>query len=1250
MNLKSFKRVFSGTIAAMMIAASMPAVTIVNAADQQTKGNIGGYDYEMWNQNGQGQVSMEPSAGSFTCSWSNIENFLARMGKNFDSKKRNYKDIGDIKLSYHVEYAPRGNSYMCVYGWTRNPLVEYYIVEGWGDWRPPGDGAERKGSVTLNGNTYDIAKTMRYNQPSLDGTATFPQYWSVRQTSGSRNNTTNYMIGTVNVSGHFDAWSKAGLDMSGTLYEVSLNIEGYRSDGSANVKSISLAIGPRPDPDDHKYNGGQQESGLDIGNFDWSQFGGGQQGEFEFSGSQQEVDFDMDDFDWSLIGGDQQNASSDMGNFDWSQFQPDFNFSEMVGGNWDSINGDFDFDGNDNSGGNAGGEKDTDYKGEDCVVGETRPRNINYTYELGGDGFKDYMGPYFCLGAAVQGNEINNSATQEFIKKNFNSITCLNEMKPDSIIKSVDGDEVDISLKSADNILKFAEENGIGVRGHTFVWYSQTPTYFFQDNHEYVSKERMNKRLESMIKNTFAQIKSDYPDLQLHSYDVCNELFVNDGGGMRPANNSNWTRVYGEGNSEFVVNAFKYARWYAPRNCMLYLSDYNEYMSDKTDDIINMVKNIMKEGDYIDGIGMQAHLDSRYPSASEFETAIEKFESLGLDIQLTELDITNSTGTYDQLYPQIFEVAMKHSKNISCVTLSGTTDGIIWRTDYGSRLPFINYQPRPFYNDIIALADKIDHPVTATTTTITSTTTTTTTTTTTNTTTTAVDAVNLKELLNSKVSKWGDANFDGDIDMGDAVIIMQSLANPNKYHLSDQGKYNADVYEAGGGVTTNDASTIQKYLLGLIKSLPESYSSSINTVQTATTTKATTTTTTTKATTTTTTTKATTTTTNTEVTTTTVVVKNVADHQNLNYTYDKGGDGFKDHMGPYFRLGVVVSGNEIANSQAQQFIKKNYNSITCENEMKPDSIIKSVNGDEVDISLSQANNILKFAEQNGIGVRGHTFVWYSQTPNYFFQDNYEYVSKDRMNKRLESMIKNTFSALKSQFPNLQVHSYDVCNELFVNDGGGMRPETNSNWTRVYGEGNSEFVVNAFKYARQYAPKDCKLYLTDYNEYMSAKTDDLINMAKTIMKEGDYIDGIGMQAHLDSKYPSASEFETAVKQFESLGLDIQITELDITNSTGTNGKLYPQIFEVAMRHAKNISCVTLSGTTDERSWRYRENGGSPLPFSNYQPKSFYNDIITLVHKGMTKTITTTTTITTTNTKVTTTTVAVNNGDNDDAQVQ
>ncbi len=276
MKFKGLKRFIGGTVSAMMITSCIP--TAASADDQRQTGNIGGYDYEMWNQNYTGTVSMQPSEGSFTCSWSGIENFLARMGKNYDSLKKNYKYFGNITLTYDVEYTPKGNSYMCVYGWTRNPLMEYYIVEGWGDWRPPGNDGERKGNVTINGNTYEIAKTMRYNQPSIDGTKTFPQYWSIRQTSGSRNNTTNYMKGTIDVSKHFDAWSQKGLDMSGTLYEVSLNIEGYRSNGSANVKSVKVYTGdvgsdelplttvssPSADPDENgDYFTNNFESGVD---------------------------------------------------------------------------------------------------------------------------------------------------------------------------------------------------------------------------------------------------------------------------------------------------------------------------------------------------------------------------------------------------------------------------------------------------------------------------------------------------------------------------------------------------------------------------------------------------------------------------------------------------------------------------------------------------------------------------------------------------------------------------------------------------------------------------------------------------------------------------------------------------------------------------------------------------------------------------------------------------------------------------
>ena len=211
-----------------------------------------------------------------------------------------------------------------------------------------------------------------------------------------------------------------------------------------------------------------------------------------------------------------------------------------------------------------------------------------------------------------------------------------------------------------------------------------------------------------------------------------------------------------------------------------------------------------------------------------------------------------------------------------------------------------------------------------------------------------------------------------------------------------------------------------------------------------------------------------------------------------------------------------------------------------------------------------------------------------------------------MNQRLESMIKNTFAALKEQYPKLEVYSYDVCNELFLNDGGGMRGADNSNWVRVYGD--DSFVINAFKYARQYAPAGCKLYLNDYNEYIPAKTNDIYNMAMKLKQLG-YIDGIGMQSHLDTKYPDANTYETALKKFLSTGLEVQITELDITcNNSQEQADLYEKIFKLAMQNSAQIPAVTIWGTQDSVSWRSSQN---PLLFSNgYQPKPAYEKVIAL----------------------------------------
>lgn len=218
--------------AAMGSAVALAAATVRTAAvitSNQT-GVQDGYNYELWKDSGNTSMTLG-SGGTFSCRWSSIGNALFRKGRRFD-ETRTYRQLGDISVSFGCSYQPSGNSYLCVYGWTVDPLVEYYIVESWGSWRPPGAGP--MGTVAVDGSTYDLYKTTRVSQPSIKGAATFDQYWSVR--------TSKRTSGTVSVSRHFDAWESRGL-LLGKMHEVALTVEGYQSSGSADVYSNTIRIG-----------------------------------------------------------------------------------------------------------------------------------------------------------------------------------------------------------------------------------------------------------------------------------------------------------------------------------------------------------------------------------------------------------------------------------------------------------------------------------------------------------------------------------------------------------------------------------------------------------------------------------------------------------------------------------------------------------------------------------------------------------------------------------------------------------------------------------------------------------------------------------------------------------------------------------------------------------------------------------------------------------------------------------------------
>lgn len=225
----------------------------------QQMGSAGGYDYELWSQDGVGNATMtlnpsDANGGTFSVEWSGTVNMLARSGKRWGSNSTvTVQNVGNITAEFEVEWNSTDNvKYVSVYGWGYydqqdipsgfSNEIEYYIIQDRGSYNPT-QGGKKFGSATIDGINYDFFTTDRNNQPSLSGTSTFKQYWSIPS-----NTSQHRTKGTISISKHFEAWAKAGMKM-GKLYEVaSMKIESYTGQGgnargSATVKKNLLKIG-----------------------------------------------------------------------------------------------------------------------------------------------------------------------------------------------------------------------------------------------------------------------------------------------------------------------------------------------------------------------------------------------------------------------------------------------------------------------------------------------------------------------------------------------------------------------------------------------------------------------------------------------------------------------------------------------------------------------------------------------------------------------------------------------------------------------------------------------------------------------------------------------------------------------------------------------------------------------------------------------------------------------------------------------
>lgn len=202
----------------LLFAATQPSEAQTITSNQT--GTHSGYFFSYWKDSGSATMTLG-SGGNYAVNWNlGNGNFVGGKGWSTGSSSR--------RVGYNAGvWSPNGNAYLTLYGWTRNPLVEYYVVDSWGSWRPPG--ATAAGTVSSDGGTYSLYRTQRVNAPSIDGIRTFYQYWSVR--TSKRPTGSNQ---TITFANHVNAWRNRGWNLGTHSYQI-MATEGFQSSGSSNL-------------------------------------------------------------------------------------------------------------------------------------------------------------------------------------------------------------------------------------------------------------------------------------------------------------------------------------------------------------------------------------------------------------------------------------------------------------------------------------------------------------------------------------------------------------------------------------------------------------------------------------------------------------------------------------------------------------------------------------------------------------------------------------------------------------------------------------------------------------------------------------------------------------------------------------------------------------------------------------------------------------------------------------------------------
>lgn len=320
--------------------------------------------------------------------------------------------------------------------------------------------------------------------------------------------------------------------------------------------------------------------------------------------------------------------------------------------------------------------------------------------------------------------------------------------------------------------------------------------------------------------------------------------------------------------------------------------------------------------------------------------------------------------------------------------------------------------------------------------------------------------------------------------------------------------------------------------------------------------------------------------------------------------------GLKDAYKDYFMIGVAVNQRNVTNASQSALVKQEFNSMTAENDMKPEPTEPR----EGEFNWTSADRIANFARQNGIKLRGHCLMWHSQIGKWMYEDN---PTKEVFFKRMRNHIHTIVNRYKDV-----IYCWDVVNEAITDDRNAADPYRQSPLYKIAGD---EFIAKAFEYAREADPK-ALLFYNDYNECDPVKSKRIYEMVKKMKAAGVPIDGIGMQGHYNIYGPTEKEVDDAIKLYKQVVNHIHVTELDIRVNEEMGGQLrfsregvnvsdsinqhladqYARVFRVFRNHKDVVKCVTFWNLSDRDSWLGARN--YPLPFdTEYKPKLAYEYI-------------------------------------------